>query len=116
MATKAERAKATAQVERSKKRAASPRSASKRTQRAAETRGSAGSKYRTGTTATRNRTLRAERKATRALEDSAKARPSRKSTRGSSNRAKADSNLQRRQVRRVRSPKARATRARAAAR
>ncbi len=50
-------------------------------------------------------------KATAALEDTRpNARPSRKSTRGSSNRAKPDSNLQRRQTRKVTSPKARAAR------
>jgi hypothetical protein len=47
---------------------------------------------------------------TSALEDSIKDRPSRKSTRKSANRSKRDSNLQRRQVRRVTAPKARAAR------
>jgi ribosome-associated translation inhibitor RaiA len=47
---------------------------------------------------------------TSALEESEQDRPSRKSTRGSANRAKRDSNLQRRQTRRVSSPKARARR------
>jgi hypothetical protein len=114
VATKAERAKASAQVEQSKKRSANPRVASKRKQRSAETRDAAGSKYRTATTATRNRTRRTQPKASYALEGSENAKPSRKSTRGSSNRAKPDSNLRRRQMRRVRSPKARATRAAAA--
>jgi hypothetical protein len=45
---------------------------------------------------------------TSALEDSARDRPSRKSTRKAAGRAKRDNNLQQRQVRRVRSPKARA--------
>jgi hypothetical protein len=44
------------------------------------------------------------------LEDSGKARPSRKSTRKASNRMKLDANLRRRQTRRVSSPKARAMR------
>lgn len=47
------------------------------------------------------------RRATAALEDSATGRPSRKSTRGSSNRAKQGNKLKRRQVRRVTSPKGR---------
>lgn len=45
-----------------------------------------------------------------ALEDSANGTPSRKSTRGSNGNIKAASNLQRRQVRRVHSPEARAAR------
>jgi hypothetical protein len=45
------------------------------------------------------------------LEDSAKGKPSRKSTRRSNNRVKSASNLQRRQTRRTSSSKARATRA-----
>lgn len=48
-----------------------------------------------------------------ALEDSARARPSRKSTRKSANRIKPDSQLARRAKRAARSPKARAQRARA---
>jgi hypothetical protein len=112
VATKAERAKARTQVERSRKRAADPRASAKRTQRS-PAKSDAGAKYRTGTTATRNRTRRADRKASWVLEDSAK-RPSRKSTRKASNRAKPDSNLRRRQMRRTRSPKVRATRAAAA--
>ena len=47
---------------------------------------------------------------TSALEDSAKERPSRKSTRGSANRAKRDTQLRQRQLRRKRAPKARARR------
>lgn len=46
-----------------------------------------------------------------ALEDSSTGKPSRKSTRGSAGRIKLATNLQRREVRRVHSPKARATRA-----
>ncbi len=63
-------------------------------------------------TAARNFKRRTGR-ATAALEDSAKARPSRKSTRGSVNRAKQGNKLARRQTRRVSSPKAKAQRARA---
>jgi hypothetical protein len=47
---------------------------------------------------------------TSALEDSAAERPSRKSTRRSENRAKRDSNLERRQSRKVSAPKERARR------
>jgi hypothetical protein len=63
-----------------------------------------------GSTAARNRSLRAGRKGGAALEDSLSGRPSRKSTRKSEGSLKTTSNLQRRQVRRVSSPKARATR------
>lgn len=45
-----------------------------------------------------------------ALEDSSSGKPSRKSTRGSAGHIKLATNLQRRQVRRVHSPKARAAR------
>jgi hypothetical protein len=62
-------------------------------------------------TADRNRSVRATKKASYELEDSATDRPSRKSTRGSENRAKPDSQLKRRQTRATTSPKARATRA-----
>lgn len=48
-----------------------------------------------------------------ALEDSATGKASRKSTRGSSNRAKPDSNLRRREMRRVRAPKTRAMKSKA---
>ncbi len=60
-------------------------------------------------TAARNRSKAAARKAAYALEDSKK-RPSRKSTRGASNRQKPDSNLKRRQTRRASSPGERARR------
>ena len=53
---------------------------------------------------------RRTRKATAALEVSAQARPSRKSTRKSANRARQGNKLSRRQVRRVSSPKARQAR------
>lgn len=52
-------------------------------------------------------------RATAALEDSLQDRPSRKSTRKSANRSKRDSNLKRRQVRRLNSPQARAARSNA---
>jgi hypothetical protein len=62
-------------------------------------------------TAPRNFTRR-PRKATVALEDTApRARPSRKSTRGSSNRAKHANKLARREQRRLSSPKAKRARA-----
>jgi len=57
-------------------------------------------------TAVRNRKRRAP-KATAALEGSARSRPSRKSTRGSANRAKHGNKLGRREQRRLSSPKAR---------
>lgn len=52
------------------------------------------------------------RRATAAMEASARSRPSRKSTRGSVNRAKHGNKLARRESRRLSSPKARATRGR----
>lgn len=63
------------------------------------------------TTADRNLSSRAARKATFALEDSRPPRPSRKSTRQASNRAKPDTNLRLRTMRAVRAPKSRAARA-----
>ncbi|WP_437622055.1 hypothetical protein [Sorangium sp. So ce1151] len=63
-----------------------------------------------GSTARRN-TMRRAPKATAALEDSARDRPSRKSTRKSANRAKQGSQLRRRQVRQVATPSARAAKA-----
>jgi len=64
----------------------------------------------------RNRLRRAGKKASFALEDSESARPSRKSSRRSKNRAKPDSNLRRRQTRKVGAAKTRARRANAAKR
>ncbi len=61
------------------------------------------------TTAKRNVSKRAAKKAEVALEDSATGRPSRKSTRGSANRGKIASSLERRTQRKVSSPKARST-------
>jgi hypothetical protein len=58
----------------------------------------------------RHRSKAAGRKASYALEESA-GKPSRKSTRGSANRAKPDSQLVRRAMRDVRSPDRRAARA-----
>ena len=66
-----------------------------------------------GSTATRNRSNRAAKKATYAIEDSATGRPSRKSSRRAANRAKPGSNLTRQRQREVRSPEARAERAKA---
>lgn len=68
-----------------------------------------------GRTATRNTKLRSDGMSS-TLEDSETGKPSRKSTRRSANRAKASSNLERREQRRVRAPGARAARAKAAAR
>jgi len=56
----------------------------------------------------RNASVAAGRKASFALEESGTERPSRKSTRSSTNRQKPDSNLKRRETRRVRSPARRA--------
>ncbi len=56
----------------------------------------------------RNASVAAGRKASFALEESSADRPSRKSTRGSTNRQKPDSNLKRRETRRVSSPARRA--------
>jgi hypothetical protein len=64
-----------------------------------------------GSTAARNVSLRAQR-ATVTLEDSARPRPSRKSTRRSANRQKAASKLGRKKKRAVHAPSARARRAR----
>lgn len=63
-----------------------------------------------GHTETRNESAHADRKASVKLEDSATGRASRKSTRGSSNRQKPDSNLKRRQTRATTSASARARR------
>ena len=60
-----------------------------------------------GSSARRNVKKRGSTKASFELENS-KGQPSRKSTRRAANRAKPDSNLTRRQKRRVRSPQARA--------
>ena len=66
-----------------------------------------------GSTATRNASQHAARSAAYALDDSATGKPSRKSTRGSANASKPDSNLQRRQIRKTRSPSTRAAKAEA---
>lgn len=67
-------------------------------------------------TEVRNRSRRAGRKASFALEDSESTRPSRKSSRRGKNRAKPDSNLRRRQTRKVGAAKTRARRAKTAKR
>jgi hypothetical protein len=67
-------------------------------------------------TAARNRAAHAARKASFALEDSlASGAPTRKSTRKSANRSKPDNNFERKQKRRIHSPKMRAVRAAARA-
>jgi hypothetical protein len=63
-----------------------------------------------GTAARNLKTAESHVKDGPALEDSATGKPSRKSTRGSSGHIKLATNLQRRQVRRVHSPEARAAR------
>jgi len=67
-------------------------------------------------TAARNRSKHAAKKATYALEDSATGRPSRRSSRRAANRAKPGSNLTRQKQREIRSPEAQAERAKARAR
>jgi hypothetical protein len=68
-----------------------------------------------GSTAGRNRSAHAAKKATYALEDSATGRPSRRSSRRAANRAKPGSNLTRQKQREMRSPEARAEQAKARA-
>lgn len=65
-----------------------------------------------GDTAARNKSKRVAKKGGAALESSA-TKPSRKSTRGSSGRAKRTSNLKRRATRAASSPRARAAKAKA---
>jgi hypothetical protein len=67
-----------------------------------------------GSTAARNRSLRAERKGGAVLEDSATDRPSRKSTRRSAGRMKRETNLVLRGARSTGAPRARASRAKPA--
>jgi hypothetical protein len=67
-----------------------------------------------GDTAKRNASKSAARKGGAKLENSTNGKPSRKSTRGSSNRSKRTSNLQRKVIRESSSAKVRATRANAA--
>jgi hypothetical protein len=69
-----------------------------------------------GSTAARNRSLHAAKKATYALEDSATGKPSRRSSRRAANRAKPGSNLTRQKQREMRSPEARAEQAKARSR
>lgn len=69
-----------------------------------------------GSTAARNRSQHAAKKATYALEDSATGKPSRRSSRRAANRAKPGSNLTRQKQREIRSPEALAERAKARAR
>jgi hypothetical protein len=107
MATKAEQFRAQQQQKAAKENAPSK---SKSKGKRAATSGAAMPDLTTGSTADRNRSVRAARKATAALEESA-TKPARKSTRASANRGKTSSNLERRETRRVRAPSARATRA-----
>jgi hypothetical protein len=101
MATKAEAYRAEKQREN---QAAHPKRVSSRIKRTNHKQGFSG-------TAARNlKTAASHLKDGPALEDSATGTPSRKSTRGSSGHVKRATNLQRRQVRRVHSPEARAAR------
>src|SRR6185369_2772107 len=101
MATKAERYRAEQQVSRSQ---AKPKKA--KPHRIDRTVGVSGDG-----TALRNLSKRSNNKGGPALEISATAKPSRKSTRSSAGRIKSATELTRRQTRRITSPKARATRA-----
>lgn len=67
-------------------------------------------------TADRNRSMHAQRKAAVVLEDSESGKPSRKSSRKSANRLKMAASLEKEAARRLNTPKAKATRARARAR
>jgi hypothetical protein len=101
MATKAEAYRAEKQREN---QAANPKRSSSRIKSTNDKQGVSG-------TAARNlKTAASHLKDGPALEDSATGVPSRKSTRGSSGHVKLATNLQRRQVRRVHSPVARAAR------
>jgi hypothetical protein len=120
MATKAERFRAASQktgaASRKPKSKKSPRGGN-RLKATADTSkpGTSADDRRWGgsSTAARNLSKHAARKASYALEDSqGDARPSRKSTRGSSNHQKADSALKTKVVVGVHSPQARATRGR----
>lgn len=113
MATKAERFRA--QIERSgAKRPATPTRA--RRDQIVDTAqpGVSATARKAGgdSTAARNRSKSAARKAGYVLEDSANDIPSRKSTRKGANRLKPDANLHRQQTRKSRSPAARALAAR----
>lgn len=102
MATRGEQAKAEQQRQNQKK----PRKA---------TAAPAKPDHKTGVSGTARRNLQtspSKSKGGPALESSATGKPSRKSTRGSSEHVKLGSNLQRRQVRRVHSSSERAARAR----
>ena len=112
MATKAERFQST--TERSAPKRAKKASRPKRDQPVDTSKPGVSATDRkagNGSTAARNESKHAAKKASVALEDSQQDRPSRKSTRTSANRAKPDSQLRRRETRRTTSPKARATRA-----
>ncbi|RYZ09166.1 MAG: hypothetical protein EOO73_05240 [Myxococcales bacterium] len=101
MATKAETFKADTQREN---QSSNPKRSSSRTKSTNNKEGVSG-------TAARNlKTAASHVKGGPALEDSANGTPSRKSTRGSNGHIKLATNLQRRQVRRVHSPEARAAR------
>jgi hypothetical protein len=101
MATKAEKYRAEQQRAN---QATHPKKAPPKTERADHKAGVEG-------TAARNlKTAASHVKKGPALEDSGSGKPSRKSTRGSTGRIKLATNLQRREIRRVHSPEARAAR------
>jgi hypothetical protein len=104
MATKAEMHKSEMQREN---QASNPKRSSSRGKSAAQ---GAHKEGVSGTAARNLKTAESHVKDGPSLEDSATGKPSRKSTRGSNGHIKLATNLQRRQVRRVHSPKARASR------
>jgi len=106
MATRAERFRAEEQVSRSQSKPKKPKPHAIDRAVSAATAGVSG----TGM-ATHNLSKRSNNKGGPALEISNGGTPSRKSTRSAAGRVKSASNLQRRQTRRITSPKARATRA-----
>ncbi len=113
MATKAERFRMEQQRSKSKK----PRRARRRRDTPVDTAkpgvSATDRKAGAGSTAARNRSGHAAKKATYALEDSATGKPSRRSSRRAANRAKPGSNLTRQKQREMRSPEARAEQAKA---
>jgi len=110
MATRAERHRAEEQVSRSQAKPKKTKAHSINRTVGAGTAGVSGAG-----TAQHNLSKRSNNKGGPALEISGSATPSRKSTRSSAGRIKSATELTRRQTRRVTSPKARATRAKARA-
>ncbi|MCC6525263.1 MAG: hypothetical protein IT373_21600 [Polyangiaceae bacterium] len=117
MATKAERFRAAEERTKAKKPKSAPRPRRDEPVDTSEP-GVTATDRKAGaeSTAARNRKARAGRRGGVKLEDSKNGKPSRKSTRGSADRTKATSNLQRRHTRAITSPDSQARRAKAARR